>query len=485
MTSPQQPPWERKIYVGGWVDGAGDTADVAEPATGASLGKIGLASGADLEHAVSLAKSAQQPWAAVDPEGRAGLLRRVGEALTAMKEGVVGWLIREGGATHEKANFETDLAIRECYAAAALALHPTGEMISTNGGDMSYSVRTPAGILGVIAPFNAPLQLAIHSIAPAIALGNAAILKPDPRAAVSGGMMLAMAFEAAGAPRGILAVLPGGAELGEALVAHSGIDVVSFTGSTKAGRSVGQAAARHFAKAHLELGGNSALLVLPGVDIDWAAHMGARGSFFHQGQICMATGRHLVHRDVVDAYVERLAQIAANLRIGDPTDPEVEIGPIIDAHQRDRIHALVLESLEQGATLVTGGTYDELFYRPTVLTNVGPQTSAYANEIFGPVAVVRSFASDEEAVAMACDSEYGLTLGILTPDITRALDIAERIPTGAVHINNQTIADSPLAPMGGVQASGVGSHFGGTANLDAFTETRWVTVQPAQRRSVY
>jgi benzaldehyde dehydrogenase (NAD) len=476
-TSPHQQKWSHNVYLGGWTAGSGGTRDVIEPATGQSLGVVGLADTDDLDRAVGLARTAQPLWAAVSQEDRAAMLRRAGEAFTAMKDAVVTWLVREGGGNHEKAQFETDLAIRECFAAAALATHSTGEVVSAAAGELSYSVRTPAGILGVIPPFNAPLQLAIHSIAPAIALGNAAILKPDPRAAVSGGMVLAMAFEAAGLPQGVLSVLPGGADFGEALVVHPGIDVISFTGSTGAGRAVGQAAASHFAKAHLELGGNSALLVLPGVDVDWAAHLGAKGSFFHQGQICMATGRHLVHKDIIDAYIARLAAIAEGLRIGNPIDPDVEIGPIIDERQRDRVHALVVDSVAAGARLVTGGTYDGLFYRPTVLTNVGPETPAYANEIFGPVAVVRSFATDDEAVDMACDSEYALTLGILTPDVMRGLALAERIPTGAVHINDQTIDDSPLAPMGGVRASGVGAHFGGTANLDAFTETRWVTAK--------
>ncbi|OAT69776.1 benzaldehyde dehydrogenase [Mycobacteroides immunogenum] len=479
MTSPSTQNWSNKVYLGNWRAGSGGVQDVVEPATGQTLDTVGLSGVEDLDMAVDLARTAQSQWALVPQEDRAAMMRHVGETLRAAKDEVVTWLIREGGGTHEKAEFETDLAIRECFAAAALAIHSTGDVISTDSGELTYSVRIPAGVLGVITPFNAPLQLAVHSIAPAIALGNAAILKPDPRAAVSGGMMLAMICEQAGLPAGLLSVLPGGAEFGEALVAHPGIDVISFTGSTRAGKAVGQAAASHLAKAHLELGGNSALIVLPGVDIDWAAHLGARGSFFHQGQICMATGRHLVHESIIDAYVARLAQIGESLLIGDPTNQEVQIGPIIDERQRDRVDSLVTQSVAAGATLVSGGTFEGLFYRPTVLTDVGPTTPAYTEEVFGPVACVRSFATEEEAIAMACDSEYGLTLGILTPDIARGLALAEQIPTGAVHINDQTIADSPLAPMGGVRASGSGSHFGGTANLDAFTETRWVTVKSA------
>ncbi|MGL6234074.1 MAG: aldehyde dehydrogenase family protein [Segniliparus sp.] len=472
--------WAKNIFLGEWARGSGGEHPVVEPATGQQLGVVGLAGEDDLARAVSVARQAQPAWAAASAAERSAVLRRAGEALVEATAEVSGWLIREGGGTSEKAAFETELATGECFAAAALALHPVGEVVEAARGLLSYATRVPAGIVAVIAPFNAPLQLAVRSVAPALALGNAVILKPDPRTAVSGGAAVAAAFEAAGLPAGLLSVLPAGAEVGAALVARPEVDVVSFTGSTAAGRAVGQAAASHFAKAHLELGGNSALVVLPGVDLDWAARLGARGSFFHQGQICMATGRHLVHEDIADEYVARLAAIAHGLRVGDPTRPETDLGPIIDERQRDRIHALVAGSVEQGAELVEGGRYDGLFYRPTVLAGARADTPAYANEVFGPVAAVRAFADVDEAVAIANDSEYGLTLGVLAPDVALGLEIADRIPTGIAHINDQTIADTPLAPMGGVRASGAGSHFGGLGNLAAFTETRWTTVAAAR-----
>ncbi|MBE5461197.1 hypothetical protein E3G69_001001 [Mycobacteroides abscessus] len=474
MTLMDNTQWTSNVFLGQWMPSA-ESRPVIEPATGEALGTIGLGSINDLERAVHVARQAQPSWAGAPQQGRADVLRRAGQLLAQNRDEVADWLIREGGGTPEKAEFEIDLAIGECHAASALAIHPVGEML-TETAELSYAVRKPAGIVAVIAPFNAPLQLAMRSVAPALALGNAVILKPDPRTAVCGGAVLAELFAAAGLPAGLLSVIPGGGEIGSELVARPEVDVVSFTGSTSAGRAVGQSAASHFAKAHLELGGNSALLVFPGVDLQWAARLGARGSFFHQGQICMATGRHLVHQDVVEEYTAHLVRIAEELRVGNPRDPGIDLGPIIDATQRDRIHALVVASVEEGATLVTGGHYNELFYRPTVLRDSGAGTSAYANEVFGPVAVVRSFADTQEAIAIARDSEYGLTLGILTPDVAHGLDVANQIPTGIVHINDQTVRDSPLAPMGGVRASGAGSHFGGQSNLDAFTETRWVTV---------
>ena len=212
-------------------------------------------------------------------------------------------------------------------------------------------------------------------------------------------------------------------------------------------------------------------------DLDRAASAGAWGSFLHQGQICMTTGRHLVHEAVYDDYVARLAGKAEHLPVGDPASGQVAVGPIIDERQRDKVHGLVTTSVDAGARLAAGGTYEGLFYKPTVLADVAPAMPAYANEVFGPVAPVVRFSTADEAAKLAGDTEYGLSLGILTRDVMRGLDLARRIPTGIVHINDQTVDDAPNTPFGGVLASGTGARFGGTANLDAFTDTRWVTIR--------
>jgi benzaldehyde dehydrogenase (NAD) len=273
-------------------------------------------------------------------------------------------------------------------------------------------------------------------------------------------------------------VVPGGPETGEALVADPHVHVISFTGSTAAGRKVGEAAARHLKRVHLELGGNSALVVLDDADLDLAVGAGAWGSFLHQGQICMTTGRHLVHERLADAYVERLAEKAAALPVGNPATEQVALGPVIDAGHRDRIHGLVTGSVEAGARVAAGGTYEELFYRPTVLADVTGETPAWADEVFGPVAPVARFASAEDAARIAAETPYGLSLGILTRDVMKGLALAERIPSGIVHINDQTVGDEAQIPFGGVGHSGTGSRFGGAAaNVEAFTETQWVTIQ--------
>jgi benzaldehyde dehydrogenase (NAD) len=470
--------WRGKVYLTGWSTAAGGDAAVVEPATGAEIGRVGSANADDVARAATAAQPAQPDWAARPHPERAAVLRRAGDLLIEHAGDIESWLVREGGAVPGKAQFEIGLVAQECYEAAILPSRAYGELLPSALPRLSWAERVPVGVVGVISPFNFPLILAMRSVAPALALGNSVILKPDPRTAVSGGIALARVFEEAGLPEGVLHVLPGGAETGEALIADPRVRLVSFTGSTASGRRVGQLAAAHLKRIHLELGGNSALIVLDDVDLDRAVSAGAWGSFLHQGQICMTTGRHLVHERVYDEYVARLADKAEHLPVGNPATEPVALGPIIDAGQRDKVHRLVTASVDAGAKLVAGGTYEGLFYRPTVLGEVTPDAPAYASEVFGPVAPVTRFSTVDEAAALAAGSEYGLALGILTRDVMRGLDLARRIPSGTVHINDQTVGDEANIPFGGVLASGTGARFGGpAANVDAFTDTRWVTVR--------
>ncbi|MFJ3725695.1 aldehyde dehydrogenase family protein [Streptomyces sp. NPDC090045] len=463
-----------------WQDGptlTGGAAPVVEPATGRTLATLDLAAPGDVAEAAVRARAAQHDWARTTHLERAAVLRRAGDLFAAHADELREWLVRESGSIPGKAGFELHVAAQECYEAAALASRPVGQVLPSEAPRLSFTRRVPAGVVGVVAPFNAPLILAIRSVAPALALGNAVLLKPDRRTAVCGGLALAAVFAAAGLPAGLLHVLPGGAETGAAVVVDPRVRVVSFTGSTAAGRTVGELAGRHLKRAHLELGGNSALVVLRDADVEAAVAQATWGSFFHQGQICMTAGRHLVHASLYDEYVERLAVRAEELAVGDPYREQVHLGPLIDRAQVERVHALVEASTGAGAKLVAGGTHRDLFYRPTVLAGVGDDTPAYAEEVFGPVAPVRSFATEDEAVALASAGPYGLSLGIVTRDAARGLDLAERIPTGIAHVNDQTVNDEAVAPFGGVGASGTGARFGGEANLDAFTELRWTTAR--------
>ena len=471
--------WKGQIFVGGaWVAGAGGVADVIAPATGAVLGQSGRASASDVDAAAISASEAQREWAALPHPARAAVLRKAGALWAEHAEEISWWNIREVGAIEGMAGFAVHVAEQECYEAASLPSRPSGDILASEAPRLSLARRLPVGVVGVISPFNVPIILGIRSVAPALALGNAVILKPDPRTAVTGGVTIARIFEEAGLPPGVLQMLPGGVDVGEALVAHPLVRVISFTGSTAAGRRVGELAGKHLKRAHLELGGNSALVVLDDADVDAAVNLAAWGSFFHQGEICMTTGRHIVHSSLHDEFVEKLAAKALHLPVGDPASGQVALGPLIDAGQRDKVHELVTSSVAAGARIAAGGSYEDLFYKPTVITDVSLTTPAFAQEIFGPVAPVIRFANAEEAASIATSTEYGLSLGIVTRDVMKGLDLAARIPSGIVHINDQTINDEANSPFGGVGASGTGSRFGGAAaNIEAFTETQWVTIR--------
>ncbi|GIF74507.1 benzaldehyde dehydrogenase [Asanoa siamensis] len=469
--------WDGKVFTGDWATPSGGSTEILEKATGTALGRAGVADAGDVSGAAASAAAAQRAWAATSFEERAAVLRRAGALIEANAAELRDWVVRETGAVPGLADFAVGVATQECYEAAALAHRPAGEILQSNQPRLSLLKRVPVGVVGVISPFNVPLILSIRSVAPALALGNAVVLKPDLRTPVSGGFAIARVFAEAGLPPGLLHVLPGGADVGSALVTEPAIRVISFTGSTATGRHVGELAARHLKRVHLELGGNSAIVVLDDADLDRAVSAGAWGSFLHQGQICMTAGRHLVHERIADDYVAALAEHADHLPVGDPFTAQVALGPLVDAGQRDKVHALVTATVDAGAKLAAGGTHDGLFYRPTVLDEVRTDMPAYAQEVFGPVAPVVRFGSVDEAAALAADSAYALSLSILTGDAMRGLALAERIPSGIVHINDQTVNDEAVAPFGGILDSGTGARFGGAGNLDAFTEQRWITLR--------
>ncbi len=468
-----------KIYIDGeWVAGGGGSIPSIEPATGETLTTVGLADAADVARAAEGAARAQELWAATPHPVRAAVLRRAGQLWEQYADEISGWNIREVGAIPPLAGFALHVTAAECYEASGLPSAPLGSILSSEEPRLSLAQQVPVGVVAVISPFNVPLILGIRAVAPALALGNAVLLKPDPRTVVTGGVSMVRIFEEAGLPPGLLQLVPGGADVGEALVADPRVRVIAFTGSTRAGKIVGELAGKHLKRAHLELGGNSAFVVRQDADVDKAVNLATWGSFLHQGQICMTVGRHIVHESVFDEYVEKLAAKAESMHVGDPAAGQVHLGPLIDDVQRDRVHALVLDAVAQGAELRAGGSYEGRFYRPTVLANTPREAAAYCDEVFGPVASVVSYSTDDEAVELASAGDYGLSLGILTADVMAGLELARRIPTGIVHINDQTVNDEANTPFGGVGSSGTGSRHGGAqANVDAFTETRWITIR--------
>ncbi|KAA9394271.1 aldehyde dehydrogenase family protein [Kocuria coralli] len=470
--------FENAVFTGRWTSGGGDPLTVRNPANDDVLATVGTATPDEVREAATRAAKAQEEWARTKPSERAAIMRRAGQIIEDYAEEIAGWVVRETGGIPPKADLEVHVGAAECYEASALPTHPQGQWLPSDSAHWSLARRRPAGVVTVISPFNFPLILSIRSAAPALALGNSVLLKPDPRTTVTGGFLIARAFEEAGLPEGVLQVLPGGGDVGAAAVAADEVRIVSFTGSTAAGRIVGAEGGRLLKRTHLELGGNNAVVVLPGADLDLASSAGAMGSFFHQGQICMTTGRHVVHEEVYDEYLAKLSERADNLVVGDPSAGPVHLGPIIDERQLKNIDSIVQETVIAGASVRSGATHDGLFYRPTVLADLTPEMPAWKDEIFGPVAPVLSVGSADEAVQMVNASDYGLSVSVIGP-VSEAMKVADGVRSGKVHINEMTVGDQAHAPFGGVGDSGTGSRFGGAdANIEAFTETQWVTVSP-------
>jgi benzaldehyde dehydrogenase (NAD) len=470
-------PWSGKIYLGEWVDGKAGTSAVVEPATGANLGEVGIASREDVDAAVQRAIRVQQSWANTPFDQRAAVFHTAARLLSERAEQFNFWNVRECGSILQKAQWELKATVEHLLTAASLPLQPDGLLFpSSVVGRTNTWRRIPVGVVGVITPWNFPLVIAIRSVAPALALGNAVILKPDPLSAVTGGALIAQLFEDAGLPRGLLHVLPGGAETGDALVRHPAVELLSFTGSTPVGRKIGEICGGMLKKTSLELGGNNPFIVLPDADLDKAASCAAWGSFLHQGQICMQAGRHLVHRSVADTYIAKLAERARRLTIGDPATEQVHLGPLINERQAERVERIVTSTIEAGATVVTGGKRSGAFFEPTVLADVTQTMAAFSDELFGPVAPVTVFDSIDEVIELVHASEYGLAAAIHSKSVSNAMALAGRLRSGMVHVNDQPVNTESQVPFGGMGASGNSSRFGGPANIEEFTKSQWVSV---------
>ncbi|MGH9192540.1 MAG: aldehyde dehydrogenase family protein [Acidimicrobiales bacterium] len=471
-----------RLFVGGaWRDAAG-TFDDFNPTTG-DVWRTVADGGADAaSDAVEAAQAAQPEWAALPHDQRAKVLIQAIGAIGDLQDTLVDALVDEGGAWIGKAMFETGFVAGTAQAAAAAAHMVTGELIPSDHGKVSMVVREPVGVVSVITPWNFPLLLSMRAVAFALAVGNAVVLKPSEETPLSGGVLVAKIFEAAGLPPGLLNVVTCSrdrvAEVGEVLVAHPAVAAVSFTGSTVVGREIAALGGRHLKRVALELGGKDALIVLDDADLDRAVGAATFGSFMHAGQICMATERILVDAAIAEEFTERLVAKAGELGVGDPRSNV--IGPVINAKQADKIRRHIDDAVAQGATVRTGGGNDGLFFQPTVLDGIAADMAVWTEETFGPVAPVVTVSGEEEAVKLANDSEYGLSAGIITADEERGLSVARRLETGMAHVNDTSVYDEPNAPFGGVKSSGVGRH-GGKAAIEAFTRTRWLTLERGGR----
>ncbi|RQH02615.1 aldehyde dehydrogenase family protein [Natrarchaeobius oligotrophus] len=459
-----------------------ETIEVENPATREVIAEVPAGTAGDVDDAFAAAVEAQREWRNRPPQERAEVIQSVLHELHECEDEFAELLVREAGSTQLKAHVE--LEVLASGMLAETASFPTRSQgtkpESVIPGKENEVRREPAGVVGIISPWNVPFHLSMRAVAPAIALGNAVVLKPAEETSISGGLAIAELFEAAGLPEGLLNVVPGwGHEAGDALASHPDVDVVSFTGSTAVGREVAKNAVDNLALPALELGGNNAHVVLEDADLDRAVDAGVFGSFMHQGQICISINRHLVHESLYDEYVERMVERAAALEVGNPVDPEVDIGPVIKEEQRDKMLEFVRESANSGATVEIGGTADGLFVEPTVLSGVSNEMPAACNEHFGPIVPVIPFESTEEAIELANDTEMGLS-GSVHGELEHARSVAERIETGMIHVNDQPINDEPHVPFGGDKASGIG-RYNGEEIIREFTKQKWISVQHDER----
>jgi len=453
-----------------------------EITTGEELGSVERAGPDRVASAARRAAAAAPGWAAVPAERRAAIVERAADLLEERTRRAQDLLVREGGAIPGKAYVEVLLAAQELRHGARLARDPGAPHPGSDDPSRTAEVtRVPLGVAGVIVPWNFPLLLGARSLGPALALGNAVLLKPDPHTPLSGGSLFAEVFAEAGLPPGVLEVVHGDAETGAAVVRAPDVAMVSFTGSTEAGREIGAVCGRLLKRAVLELGGQNAFVVLDDADIEQAAGAGSWGSFLHQGQICMSARRHLVHRSIAEEYAGALARHAAALRVGDPYRGDAQIGPIIDRRQLRGIATAVEHAVAQGARLLTGGRPDGPYYPPTVLADVTERMDIFHTEVFGPVATVTAFTDDADAVRLANTSDHGLTAAVYTGDTARGTALGRQLRCGVTHVGDQTVVQDAALPFGGIGASGNGYGFGGRAALEAFTRWRTLTTSTPPR----
>lgn len=471
--------WAGKAFDGAWSTVLNTARDAVEPATGQVFSRVGIASAADMQAAIGRAQQAQAAWAATGPRERAAVFHRAASIFEQHFDELAMTVARETGGIVPKGQHEVREALTLCHLAAALPMQAQGQVLPSTPGRLSMARRVPHGVVGVISPFNFPLILGLRSVAPALALGNAVVLKPDTRTPVSGGFIMARVFEEAGLPKGLLQVVPGDAEAGEALVVDERVPMIAFTGSPTVGRRIGALAGQHLKKVSLELGGANNLIILEDADLDAAASAAAFGAWFHQGQICMASNRILVHESIAEGILQRMVGKATHLPVGDGASGQVALGPMIDAKQLQRFDQVIKDSVAQGAKLEAGGTYEGLCYKPTVLSGVKPGIRSFDEEPFGPVVNLVTFRTDDEAVQLANTSQGGLAAAVISPSVGRAMAIGQRLRAGMVHINDQTVNDECTNPFGGPGVGGNGGSVGGPADIDEYTQWQWITVKDA------
>ena len=467
-----------KQYIGGlWREGRGrQLLENRNPYTGEILYTYRSASREDVDDAYAAAKKARKDWAALPPSGRVEAMERLCRAMRDYAPVMDECLLLENGSTAPKRAYEVGDSASFVRYFMSFPQRMEGRIqASDTPGQVNYVFRKPRGVITVIAPWNVPFILALRSVLPAVACGNAVVLKPASDTPASA-FIIAEIFEKAGLPAGLLNVVAGaGSEIGDYLVEHPLSDMVSFTGSTEVGKRIGEKAGGKVREVSLELGGNNSMLVLPDADLERAAEKAVFGAYFHQGQVCMALNRIIVVGENYEAFARLLAEKVAALQAGDPADPETFVGPLINAGQVKHFNGLLEATVRAGArVLVEGKTEGNLVY-PWLLGEVTPEMPAARNEMFGPAVSLLRAKDEEEAVKIANDTPYGLSNSVFGRDVYHAMQVAQRLESGMVHVNDQSIGDEAHVMFGGEKESGVG-RFNGRWVLDKFTTEQWLAV---------
>jgi benzaldehyde dehydrogenase (NAD) len=471
-----------KLLIGDRDSAAADgrTFDRRDPIRGEVATRAAAAGVADAVAAADAAAAAFPAWSALPPKERRALLNRAADLLAERTPDFIKAMAAETGAAPMWAGFNCQLAANMLREAAALVTQVGGEVIpSDKPGLLAMGLRQPAGVVLGIAPWNAPVILGVRAIATPLACGNTVVLKSS-EICPQTHWLIADVLRSAGLPPGVINVVSNApadaAAVVEALIAHPAVRRVNFTGSTRVGRLIAEACARHLKRPLLELGGKAPMVVLDDADLDEAVNAAAFGAYMNQGQICMSTERLVVDEAVADAFVARLGRKARSLRAGVPGTEGCVLGAMVGREAADRVRGLIDDALTKGATLVAGGETEGTIMQPALLDHVTPAMRIYREESFGPVVAVVRVRSVDEAVTVANDNEYGLSSAVFGRDVNRALSVARRIDAGICHVNSATVQDEAQMPFGGMKGSGYG-RFGGRAGIEEFTELRWVTLQ--------
>jgi aldehyde dehydrogenase (NAD+) len=486
MTAIQTTP-SRLFIDGTWVDAVSDESlDVINPATEEVIAQVPQASVADIDRAVGAARRAfeEGPWPGMSPRARSEHLVRFVQTIIDRREELVELIIAEAGAARSIAGalqFDTGLKFASWFAERT-ATFPFEESLPVQSGPRGLGqgviLKEPVGVVAAITAFNYPLYLNLAKVVPALATGNAVVLKPSPYTPLEA-FVLGEIADAAGLPPGVLNVVTGDVAASEHLTTHAGVDMVSFTGSDVVGKRIMGQAAEGLKKVVLELGGKSPNIVFAGSNLDTFAASAAYAFTIHCGQGCALPTRIMAERSVYDDVVEKLAAALAKISVGDPTDASTGMGPLIREAQRERVERYVATGTAEGARLAFGGGRPSdltrgFFVEPTLFADVDNSMTVAQEEIFGPVGVVIPFEGEDEAVRIANDSRYGLAAMIWHPKPTRAFELAKRVRAGTVTINGGGGGPSPWAPFGGYKQSGIGREFGDYGMLE-FTQLKAVS----------